>query len=436
MENGKSSSQYKSRKFSRNSKSSLRNSVRKSKNKGKTLRNSRLRQSAKKEKAITPDELLKQNSVEEELSESINKSETTFTQQESDNFEDDSRELKEIKEEKVIQKRKSSVKRNNGKLHQNKRMRKSQSGKKEAVDKLRRSCYGREGNGLKLGIRVGDFDLEGSQNESKLYIKSLENKLQELVESGEYLKADMVYKEMKKAKSRFSKVVIKNIKKELSQGEKMLNETLIEEEKELQNKFDELKQRILDDFEEQVSELEKKSTEEEQRTIDNFNQTEEKEHEKHFKKSVHLLEMEEQIRGLIKNREYRAAETLKHKITKKMDEEVIQYRENEEAKLDKILKVIAQKKDLEMQSVEHRLNSALNELKIAFREQKESLKKRQSTLKRNFKNKELLKLNKVNMGRENRGKVEKFRSEILRKEPYKNNKFRKTILNKENCIGK
>ena len=217
---------------------------------------------------------------------------------------------------------------------------------------------------------------------------------------------------MKKAKSRFSEVVVTNIKKELSQGEKMLNDTLLQEEKELQDKFDELKQRILDDFEEQVSDLEKRFENEEQQTIDTFNQTEEKEHEKHFKKSTHLLGMEEQIRGLIKNREYRAAETLKHKITKRMDQEVMMYREREEGKLDKILKSISQKKDVEMQSVEHRLNSALNELKIAFREQKDALKKRQMTLKRNFKNKELLKLNKVNLGRENRKTVEKFRSEV------------------------
>jgi hypothetical protein len=281
-----------------------------------------------------------------------------------------------------------------------------------------------------------NFNLGESQKENKLYIESLQNKLNQLVSAGEYLKADMVYKEMKKAKSRFSEVVVSNIKKELTEGEKMLNETLMEEEKDLQTKFDELRQRIVEDFEAQVEDVEKKYEEDKQEHIDKFNQTEEKQHEKYFKKSTKLLGMEEQIRGLIKNREYREAEVLKHKITNQMNYEVDKYRMREESKLNKILDDIDKKKNENLKTLDQKLQSALDELQIAFREQKESLKKRQLTLQRNFKNKEMLKLNRVNLGRENRKTVEKFRSEILRKEPFKNHRFRKTILNKENCIDK
>ena len=112
--------------------------------------------------------------------------------------------------------------------------------------------------------------------------------------------------------------------------------------------------------------------------------------------------------------------------------EVKTFHKQEEAKLKKSLKLVNTRKDLEMQSVEQRLNSALNELQIAFREQREALKKRQETLKKNFKNKEMNKLNKANIDKDNQRPVQKFRNDFLRKQPFKNSKFRKTLLNKEN----
>lgn len=436
MENGKASSKYRSRNYARNSKSSLRSSVRKSKARKKATPIVEKRPETHEE-VISPDELLKQNSVaEEELSESIDQSDTTLTQQESNNYDDQALELQEIKEERV-QRRRSSMKKPKSRRVRDKVMRKSQSGKKQAVHELRKSCYGRDLRTPKSESMINvNFNLGESEKENKLYIESLKNKLNQLVSAGEYLKADMVYKEMKKAKSRFSEVVVSNIKKELSEGEKMLNETLMEEEKDLQNKFDELRQRIVEDFDSQLEDIEKKYEDDKQQHIDKFNETEEQEHEKYFKKSIKLLNMEEQIRGLIKNREYREAEVLKHKITNQMNKEVNRYRIREENKLNKLLDDIDQKKNDHLKTLDQKLQSALDELQIAFREQKESLKKRQLTLQRNFKNKEMLKLNRVNLGKDNKKTVQKFRSEVLRKEPFKNHRFRKTILNKENCIDK
>lgn len=436
MENGKRSSKAKSRNYMRSTKSSLRTSVRKKKGRAKRHPEPEPQPQIEREEVISPDELFDQN--KDEVSESLTQSETTLTQQESNNFDEECSELKEIKEEDVQQELQKSSARNNRQTPSNrKNLRKSQSGQKRAINELRKSCYRRSARSPKNGElfqKEMGVDLENSQKENKLYIQSLQTKLNELVEAGEYLKADLVYKEMKQAKARFSEAVVSNIKKEMNEGERMLNETLLDEEKDLQTKFDELRQRILDDFESQISQLEKKFEEDEQSAIDKFNGMEEKQHEKKFKKSVHLLSMEEQIRGLLKNREYRSAEDLKHRITNRMNMEVSAYKEREEEKLDVILKAISVKKETEMKSIEHRLNSALNELKIAFREQKEALKKRQTTLKRNFKNKELLKLNRINVGSENKKTVEKFRSEVLRKEPFKNHRFRKTQLNKENCI--
>lgn len=435
MENGKHVSRYGSRKQTRSSKASLRNSVRKSKQRRRSSR-APPKTPAPQEEVISPDELFGRNSAENERSESPSRSETTLTQEESNHLAEVGAELAEIKEENSQKRRKSSRKKSRSQRGKN-GLKKSQSGKKQAVEELRRSCYGRELWTPKSDAGAGgEFNLDSSQNENRLYVESLKAKLDQLVAAGEYLKADLVYREIRQAKSRFSEVVVSSIKKELNQGEKMLNETLHEEEKELQNKFDELRQRIVDDFDTQVEAIENNHEADKQALIDRYNQTEEKEHEKHFKKSTKLLEMEDQIRGLIKNREYRAAEDLKHRITDQMNREVDFYRHREEGKLNRALEIVDQKKADALRTVDQKLQSALDELQIAFREQKEALKKRQMTLQRNFKNKEMLKLNRANLGRENRKTVEKFRSEILRKAPFKNNRFRKTILVKENFLNK
>lgn len=436
MENGKAASRYRRPKQQRSSKTSMRGSTRKSKQRRRSSQKPP-KKTPPREEVISPDELLERNSPENERSESPSRSETTLTQEESNHLTEVGVELEEIKEEHSQKRRKSSRKKSKTRGLREPGLRKSQSGTKQAVEELRRSCYGREVWTPKSSAsKEGEFNLDSSQRESRLYVESLKAKLDQLVAAGEYLKADLVYHEIREAKSRFSEVVVSSIKKELSEGEKMLNETLLEEEKELQAKFDELRQRIVDDFDTQVEQIEQKFETDKQALIDSYNQTEEKEHEKHFKKSTKLLGMEDQIRGLIKNREYRAAEGLKHRITSQMNHEVECYRTREEDKLNRALDVVEQKQKDALKTVDQKLQSALDELQIAFREQKEALKKRQMTLQRNFKNKEMLKLNRVNLGRENRKTVEKFRSEILRKAPFKNNRFRKTILSKENFLNK
>ena len=437
MKNAYKRQRRQSSKHGRPSGKSLRNSVRKSSALKKRNSKAQLENAKELQREISTEELMSQNKTSGEEAEQKSISETTLTQQESDNFEEENVTEPESKEDlpeeiieqpRIVPKRRSLVKRNS-----------RGSGKKMMVEEMRRSWHAHKNQTPKRNsilLKNSGFDLGASQRDNQVYVMSLQNTLKQLVDGGEYLKADLVYKEMKLAKARFSEVLVDNIRREIGKGERLLNESLAQEEHDLQDKFDELRQRILDDFEMQVNNLEISAEEEKQEELNRFNSVEETQREKQFKKSARLLEMEEQIRGLLRSREYVAAETLKHKISKQMDIEVKIFRVREEEKLNLALKAIGQRKNIEMHSVEQRLDSALNELQIAFREQKEALNKRQGTLKRNFKNKEMLKLNRANIVKEHRGAVDKFRTDFLRKQPYKHNRFRKTVLNKENCVTK
>ena len=309
------------------------------------------------------------------------------------------------------------------------------SAKKQAASELRQSWarnLDRSPKAMSLFGREGGFDLHSSKKESEMYIAGLEEKLRELEESGEYLKADAVFQEIKQAKARYSQQVVDNIKRELGEGERVLQDSLYQEEEELQKKFDELRVRIMEDFEGQTAQIKEDSENIEAELVANFTQNGEEDLEKNFKKSPALLQMEHQIRGLVKERNYIAAEKIKEQIARKFDEEIMKFRTREEVRLEAALKKEKTRCQTELEAVELRLHSALSELQIAFREQREALQKRQATLKKNFKNREMQKLNRATFGSSNKATYAKFRNHYLRKQPFQGNRFRKTALNKEN----
>ena len=396
-----------------------------------------------KEVPITASQLIKQN--EEDLPKNVKvqetESETTVIAEESSNLSNSSQ--KEELREDLIQKspEKSS-------FSKPRRSRISSSGKKLVIEEMRKSCFNqsqfsRSPNKKSYFLKMKNnqqeefnVNVESSEKENKEYILSLENKLKEFVNQGEYIKADMVNREIKEAKKRFSEIMIKNLRDEIGKGEKLLNESMKQEEIEIQTKFDELKEKILNDFEIQIENLKNKNEQDKKNLIKNYEETNLEKREREFKKSTKLLEMEENIKGLLKNREYLLAEQLKNEITEQINLEVELFKQKEESKLQNQLKMIDNKYKTEIQSIEQRLNSALNELRIAFVYQKNNLVKRQQSLQNTFKNKELNKLNKISVNKESKKQIQNFRNHMIRKEPFKNSRFRKTSIQKENCLYK
>lgn len=309
------------------------------------------------------------------------------------------------------------------------------SAKKQAASELRQSWarnLDRSPKAMSLFGREGGFDLHSSKKESEMYIAGLEEKLKELEQSGEYLKADAVFQEIKQTKARYSQQVVENIRRELGEGERVLQDSLYQEEEELQKKFDELRVRIMEDFEAQTAQIKEDSENLEAELVANFTQGGGDDFEKNFKKSPVLLRMEHQLQALVKERNYIAAEKLKEQIARKFDDEILKFRTREEVRLEAALKKEKSRCRTELEAVELRLHSALSELQIAFREQREALQKRQATLKKNFKNREMQKLNRATFGSSNKETYAKFRNHYLRKQPFQGNRFRKTALNKEN----
>lgn len=309
------------------------------------------------------------------------------------------------------------------------------SAKKQAASELRNSWANnidRSPKAMSLFGREGGFDLHSSKKESEMYILGLEEKLKEMEDEGEYLKADAVFREIKQAKARFSQEVVQNIKRELNEGERVLQDSLYQEEEELQKKFDELRVRIMEDFETQTAQITEDSETVESNLVADFTEHGDEDMQKKFKKSPELLNLEHQIKALVRERDYVSAEKIKDQIVRTLDNEIMRYRSREEIRLEAALKKEKNRCHTELEAVEQRLHSALSELQIAFREQREALQKRQATLKKNFKNREMHKLNRATFGSRNKATYAKFRNHYLRKQPFQGSRFRKTALNKEN----
>lgn len=392
------------------------------------------------ENLITASQLMKQNEKNSAKKQRIEEteSETTVIQEDSDYKTNDFKENIFQESKRSNSKRKAS---NNPR-----RSRISSSGKKLVIEEMKKSYFNQSHfsrspkkhnyfiQTKNEHVKEIDFSIQSSEKKNKEYINSLEEKLKECVRNGEYIKADMINKEIKEVKKRFSKELVKTLENEIGRGNKLLEESIRSEELEIQNKFDDLKERILNDFETQIEKLKQKHEQEKKYLIEQFDQVQLEDREKYFKKSSKLLLMEEEIKGLLNNRQYLLAENLKNKISLQLNDEVELFKEKEELKLQNKIKLMDTKFQTEISSIEQRLHSAINELTIAFIEQKNNLIKRKKSLQLTFKNKEISKLNRIPISKESRKEIQNFRNHLIKKDPFKNSRFRKTLLNKENCF--
>lgn len=133
----------------------------------------------------------------------------------------------------------------------------------------------------------GLFDLSQQQRQNQKHLRQLEQQMLGFERQGEFLKADAVLKQIQITKKDFSQQLVFQLREEIREGKKLLDDNLFRDRNSLQQKFDDLKDKIVKDFEHQriliekdMQNNEKEVLEESQRQLDIS-----------FKKSVSLLQL-------------------------------------------------------------------------------------------------------------------------------------------------